>query len=298
MKHVGVFVMLAGCVVTGPAEDVQESSTQYVNITDLASVDQGAWFDAVGKLNTELVATGAPYTPLTFYCSVSSKAGSVKDCAWTLAASQFAVDPTTAAIELDVPTFQCHIHPKTTATKLVALLESSSDALHEPLPGTTSIFDSLAACFANPIGATPINTTTSATPTYVDASAYYATAANQAKWTASYAELAAGFDFVCGDTFCSSDYSDLQSMQLACAITRSTGNIKGCTWAFAGSFTTVATSGELALTSKSWQCPVAVKGTLAQLIAAETSTTDPNDGVHRVLPGGVDAYDSIAGCLP
>ena len=103
---------------------------------------------------------------------------------------------------------------------------------------------------------------------------------------------------VCGDTFCSSDYSDLQSMQLACAITKSTGNVKGCTWAFAGSFTTVATSGELALTSKAWQCPVAVKGTIAQLIAAETSTTDTDDGVHRVLPGGIDAYDSISGCLP
>lgn len=70
-------------------------------------------------------------------------------------------------------------------------------------------------------------------------------------------------------------------MQLACAITKSSGNIKRCTWAFAGSFTTVATSGELALTSKSWQCPVAVKGTLGQLIAAETSMTDACRDVIR-----------------
>src|SRR6185437_1667328 len=129
--------------------------------------------------------------------------------------------------------------------------------------------------------------------TYVEASAYYATAANQAKWAAAYAELKRGFDAVCGDTFCSSDFSDLQSMQLACAITKSTGNIKGCTWAFAGSFATVAASGELAITSQSWQCPIAVKGTIAQMIAALTSTTDTNDGVHRVLPGGAIAYDSI-----
>src|SRR6185312_16038732 len=103
---------------------------------------------------------------------------------------------------------------------------------------------------------------------------------------------------VCGDTFCSSDYNDLWSMQLECAITKSTGNIKGCTWAFAGSFTTVATSGALELTSQSWQCPLAAKGTISQLITALTSTTDTNDGVHRVLPGGAIAYDSISGCLP
>ena len=137
-------------------EDTQASATQYVNITDFSSIDQGAWFDAIGKLNGEFAAAYAGYTPLTFYCSVSSKEGSVKDCAWTFAASNAGVDPTSAALAFDVPTFQCHIHPKTTATKLVALLESSSDAIHETLPGTTSIADALAGCFADPIGATPV----------------------------------------------------------------------------------------------------------------------------------------------
>jgi hypothetical protein len=314
MKRVAICLVLAaitGCAISPETsnENTQDSSaTQYVNIEDLATIDQGAWFDAIAKLNSEFAAlcpstfctSGAytTYTPLTFYCAVSSKEGSVKDCAWTFAATNAAVDATTAAIQFDVPTFQCHIHPKTTATKLVALLESSSDAIHEVLPSTTSIADSLAACFANPIGATPITATTSAAPTYVDAVDYYTTTANRAKWSAAYAELQSGFDNVCGDTFCSSDYADLWSMQLACAVTKSTGNIKGCTWAFAGSFTTVATSGELALTSRSWQCPVAVKGTVSQMISALTSTTDTNDGVHRLLPGGTDAYDSIAGCLP
>ncbi len=297
------------------------SATQYVNIEDFATIDQGAWFDATSKLNGEFAAlcpstfcTSGAYTtyiPLTFYCSVSSKEGSVKDCAWTFAATNAAVDASTAAIQFDVPTFQCHIHPKTIRdqARRQAARVVEPDALHEPsvrhdVPGRgltvfSSIYDSLAADrFANPIGATPLGTTSSATPTYVDAADYYTTAANRAKWSAAYAELQSGFDNVCGDTFCSSDYADLWSMQLACAVTKSTGNIKACTWAFAGSFTTVATSGELALTSRSWQCPVAVKGTVSQMIAALTSTTDTNDGVHRVLPGGTDAYDSIAGCLP
>jgi hypothetical protein len=293
VKLLVVTLMLVGaCAIDDTAEDVQESATRYVDIADFASIDQGAWFDAIAKLNREFAALGQPYTPLTFFCSVSSKLGSVKDCAWTFASSQAAVDATTAAIAFDVPTFQCHIHPRTTAKALVAVLEGSSDALHAPLPGTTSISDALAACLTAP--ATAVATD----GTYVEASAYYATAANQAKWVAAYAELKRGFDAVCGDTFCSSDFSDLQSMQLACAITKSTGNIKGCTWAFAGSFATVAASGELAITSQSWQCPIAVKGTIAQMIAALTSTTDTNDGVHRVLPGGAIAYDSISGCLP
>lgn len=290
-----------GCAVSpgggaGLDETEQAASTAYVNIMDFGATDQGAYYDLVQTLDAEYAALDATHTPLTFYCSVSSKEGSVKDCAWTFAASQFGVDGKTAAIAFDVPTFQCHIHPKTTAPKLLALLEGSSDALHEVLPGTTSIYDALADCFAHPIGATPLPAPSAAT-TYVDASAYYATAANQAKWTAARATLVAGFDDVCGDTFCSGDFTDLASLQIACAVTKSSGNVKGCAWSFAGSYTTIASSGDLALVSRAWTCPVAVSGTLAQLIAALTATST-DDGVHRVLPGGMDAYDQIAACLP
>ena len=49
---------------------------------------------------------------------------------------------------------------------------------------------------------------------------------------------------------------------------------------------------------RSWQCPLAVTGTIAQMIAALTLTTDTDDGVHRVLPGAAIAYDSISGRPP
>src|SRR5213075_1185235 len=106
----------------------------------------------------------------TFSCSVSSKLGSVKDCAWTFAAAQVDVDPRTAAILVDAPTYQCHVKMKTSATKLVQLL-AGPDPLHAALPGapvgTPSIYDQLGDCFAHPIGQTPGTFAQSGSLTYV-----------------------------------------------------------------------------------------------------------------------------------
>jgi hypothetical protein len=292
-------VVVAGCAVTGPGDEpgVEQaaSSTQYVDILDFQHTDQGAWYDLVGKLNTEFSAEhGASITPLRLFCSVTSKLGSVKDCAWTFAAAQHAVDGTTAAYDVDAVTYRCHFHPKTTATKLVATLSASANALHESLPGMTSIADALPDCFANPEGGTPL--AAGAGTTYVDADAYYTSAAYAQKWTDAKAALVLGFNNVCGDTFCGSDYSDLQSLDLGCSVTRSSGNVKACDWSFGGSFATVATTGLLDVTARTWTCPVAVKGTLSQVITTLTAT-GTDDPIQRALPGGTSAYDSIAGCV-
>ncbi len=308
---IGAAVLLSACAVGGGPSDVeaQESgATQYVNIMDFTSTDQGAWYDLVRKLDDEFDAVCgdtfcegefANLTPLTFSCSVSSKVGSVKDCAWTFAASQTGVDSTSAAISINAPTYQCHVHPKTTAPKLIALLAGSADAIHEPLPGTTgSLYDALGECFDHPIGATPVTSTVTAPPTYVEASDYYATFSSQQKWRDAKAALVQGFDHVCGDTFCSSDFGDLQSLELACAITRSTGNVKGCTWIFGGSFTTVKPSGGLEERSSTFRCPMAIHGTLTQLIATLTAP-GTTEAIRRPLPGvTTTAYDTLLGCLP
>jgi hypothetical protein len=294
-----VSLTCAGCAVSGSDSDSeweQESgATQYVDIMDFAATDQGAWYDLVRKLNAEVDEPG--YTPLTFYCAVTSKIGNVHDCAWTFTSSRHAVDPDSAAITFDAPTYECHVHPKTTAPKLIALLQASPDAIHEPLPGMTgSIADTLPDCFAHPIGATPLTVLVTDHPTYVDAGDYYTSRTNQEKWAATYAALHLGFDDVCGDTFCGGDFGDLQSLELACAITKSTGNVKSCAWTFGGSYTLVKKTGDLDLASRTWTCPVAVHGTLAQLIASLAGATG-EDAIHRALPGGTSAYDSIAGCV-
>ena len=293
-------LLLASCAVAPGSNSLDQdtSATQYVNIFDFPKTDQGAWYDLMQKLNGELVASKQfpGVTPLSFYCSVTSKAGDVHDCTWTFASSQVAVDGTTAAIDVDAPTYQCHVHPKMTSVKLIALLTDADDALHAPLPGTTSLADALPDCFAHPIDATTL--APGAGTTYVEASSYYTTAANQQKWTAAKAALVNAFDNICGDTFCSSDFNDLQSLTFACAVTKSTGNVKSCAWTFGGSFPNVAANGALAPTSQTFTCTVPVHGTIAQLITTLTNTTDSEDAIHRALPGGTaSAYDALT-CLP
>jgi len=293
-------VMLSACALADvdpdAAEEQESGATQYVNILDFAKTDQGAWYDLVRAVNAQVAAEDSAHTPLTLFCSVTSKRGDIKDCAWTFASSQAVVDGATAAIAVDAPTFQCHIAPKTTAPRLIALLQGSANALHEPLPGTTSLADALPDCFAHPIGGSALPAV--AAGTYVEASAYYTTTTNQQKWSDAKTALVAGFDRVCGDTFCSGDFTDLQSLTFACAITKSTGNVKSCAWTFGGSWTLVAKTGGLALTSQSFTCPVAMHGTIAQLITTLTAT-GTEDAIRRPLPGTTaTAYDALLGCLP
>jgi len=302
---------IASACVASPGADgsiAEESgATQYVNIMDFAKTDQGAWYDLERKLAGELASVCgdtfcegdfANLQPLTFSCSVTSKTGSVKDCAWTFAGSYAFTDPKTAAIRVDAPAFVCHVAPKTTSVKLIALLQSSADAIHETLPGTTgSLYDALVDCFQHPIGGTPFTPpSTSGTPgTYVDADQYYASAANQTRWRAGVAALTRAFDDICGDTFCGGDFGDLRALQLQCAITRSSGNVKSCAWIFGGSVTTIATTGAVTPTARTWTCPVAMHGTIAQL----TTTLTAPDVIHHTLPGmTTSAYDAISSCLP
>jgi hypothetical protein len=291
-----------GCALASdPIEGEQESGvTQYVSIVDFPAIDQGAWYDAAARVNHTFTASGehAGITPLTLSCAVTSKLGVVHECAWTFATSEAAVDPHTAALAFDSPTFQCRVHPKTTAAKLVAFLASTADPLHDPLPGGPALADGLADCFQHPIGATPLAPVVVTSPTYVAASAYYSTASYRARWQSAIAALVAGFDNICGDTFCGSDYGDLHALQLECAVTKSTGNVKSCAWVFGGSFSMVATDGSVNETSRTFRCAVPVKATLAQLadtwVAAGT-----DDALHRTLPGSTTtAYDALGGCLP
>ncbi len=229
---------------------------------------------------------------------MTSKAGNVKDCAWNFAASSLEVDSRTAAILVDAPTFECHIKMKTTATKLAAVL-ATEGSLYAPLPGAPSIYDQLSECFEHPIGATAPVFATEGVERYVSSRDYY-TGAGIDRWYAARQALKDGFDNVCGDTFCSSDYSDLQSLDLQCAVTKSTGNVKSCAWVFGGSYFWVPDerSGTLVTEHHTYNCPFTIKGTLSQLI---TTLTAPGtqSAIRRPLPGTTaTAYDALLGCLP
>jgi hypothetical protein len=296
--------------VTGANEGADESAvgaTQYVDIIDFGGIDGAAWYDVESKLAAQFNSTCADtycegafanLTPLSFNCSVSSIQGVVHDCAWTLAGSRSEIDPATALISVDPRTFECDIYPKTTAKKLLALLQNSADPMHEPLPGVGTIDNAVEDCIAHPIGGTPLPVLSTSPLTYTSAADYYATAANKAKWTGAVAAAVRGFDNICGDTFCGSDFGDLRSIDLECAITKSSGNVKSCAWTFGGSYALPAANGALTETSKTFRCDFTMHGTISQLIASWSAPGTDNP-IQRPLPGvTATAYDALAGCLP
>jgi len=300
---------LIGCVSLEDDSTIDEqdsTATQYVDIFDFNGIDQGAWYDSTNKLNASFVQmckdSGGcgdypDLTPLTFRCAVTSKIGNIHDCAWTFAGSQSAVDPTSAAIALDAPTFQCHSKPLTNAKKLAAFLQSSTNPLTDTLPGGGTLGDGLADCFTHPLDSTPITIESDPAGVYVAATDYYHTGANQTRWQQTIAALKLGFDNICGDTFCGGDMGDLQSLDLTCAITKSTGNVKSCAWVFGGSLLEVGKGGAESATSKTFRCNLAMHATISQLmdllVAAGPSAID------TPLPGTTGtAYDALGGCLP
>ena len=288
---------------SGSTDSDQQAAgaTQYVDIMDFKTTDQGAWYDTIGKLNQELTSSGSfpGIVPLTFGCSVSSKEGTVHDCAWSFASADVGVDSKSAVIGVEAATYVCHVHPKTSAATLIALLSGSNDAIHEILPGgTTSIDDTLADCFAHPIGGTPLTTTVTSPATYVDSDDYYTATASVAKWNATKGAFVLGFDNICGDTFCGSDFGDLESLALTCSVTKSTGNIKSCIWVFGGSWHSPDKTGAVDVTAKTFSCPFSVHGTVPQLVTTMTAAGTDNP-IQRALPGSTaSAYDALGGCLP
>ncbi len=305
---VSLIAGLASCATTGTNDlsgDEQDSTTTFVEIQEFGTNPaEDAWYSINSKLQSEFnEVCGDTFcegdfpniAALRLYCSVTSKNATIRDCAWAFTASTHEIDTKTAAVIPNAVTYQCHFKPKTTGPKLITLLTNSTDAIHATLPGMGSIYDTLSDCFGHPIGTTPVNVSP-LTTTYVDAADYYTSSASQG-WTASVKNLHTAFDNVCGDTFCSSDYADVQALDLGCSVTKSSGNMKTCIWNFGGSYTTIAKNGALALVSKTWSCPVQVHGTIGQMISVLTSTTDNTDAIHRTLPGGTSAYDSIVGCV-
>lgn len=310
------FLGLGACALA-PADAGDEATeealaTTYVDILDFwqTPVAQGQWLDARRKLDTEFndvcgdTFCGGDYANLTslgFTCGVSSKLGSIRDCVWTFTGSAELVDPTTSALTTSIPSWQCHVKPKTTAAKLSALLSADGPepALRRILPGTTtSLYDVLGECFQHPIDATPLSPQYPPKVTYVEALDYASDTGGQSTWLDARGGLKSDFDDVCGDTFCGGDYGNLQALRFVCSITHSTGNVKRCEWLFGGSYATVSErTGAVTVNARAFRCHVPVKGTEKQLAKALTQASS-TPAIRRALPGGTaSAYDALLDCL-
>ncbi len=308
-------ISLGGCVAQAvddtSSEVEQDVTSTFVNILDFPKTDQGQWYNVIHALNAQFNSEcgdtfcegdWSNLVPLTFGCSVTNKAGNVKDCIWTFAATAVDVDPRNAAVLVNAPTFQCHIAMKTTAVKLAKLLSTATDKLRVPLPGAPaskpSINEQLSDCFNHPIGSVPNVLSTTGPESYVSARDFYTSNAGINRWYAARGALHAGFENVCSDTFCSSDFSDLQDMDFTCSVAKSSGNVKTCTWTLAGSYYVVREhGGAIDETVKTWKCNVPVTGTLGKLLDT-LNAPGTTDAIHRPLPGGTtSAYDALAACF-
>ena len=144
-----------------------------------------------------------------------------------------------------------------------------------------------------------------AAPAYVDAITYFDGAALLAPggYYASLESLKRQFDFVCGDTFCEGEYSNLTSLAIDCSIDQAHDAIGECAWTFAGSYTDVdAVTGHLDVKHRVVVCALPIQGTAAELAsylkAAQAGELAGQGLQETALPGSRKTlYDVIASCL-
>ncbi len=137
-------------------------------------------------------------------------------------------------------------------------------------------------------------------PAFVDARDYPAPGMGHERFLAAERTLVAGFDDVCGDTFCEGQYYNLQAMRLRCSVRPATGEVGSCVWTFAGSETGVRTSGRIDVDLGSYACelPLAAGTPLRQLLEVWETAGSGHDALHAPLPGTTgNTYDALVDCL-
>ncbi|MBB3227937.1 hypothetical protein FHW69_002569 [Luteibacter sp. Sphag1AF] len=105
------------------------------------------------------------------------------------------------------------------------------------------------------------------------------------------------FDFICGDTFCEGDYSNLRSIRFTCSADSRKGYMQECLWTFFGSYDEVLpATGEVTTNSHFFQCriPLAPRTPVEDFYSA----LEASDPMEAPLPGtGVPIYEVLTECL-
>ena len=132
---------------------------------------------------------------------------------------------------------------------------------------------------------------------YVDARLYPDQGSGWERFRGVERALVAGFDDVCGDTFCEGEYYNLQAMRLRCSVHAASGRVGECRWTFAGSNMTVdAATGAVTVDVRDWACrlPLASYTPLPLLLG----TLQGQDAIDTALPGTrTTVYEGLTTCL-
>jgi hypothetical protein len=121
-------------------------------------------------------------------------------------------------------------------------------------------------------------------------------AADLARWETFSGALKKSFDNVCGDTYCSGDYSNLTTVGLVCSITQSS-YVKECNWTLGGSIEYVdGATGAFTIDARIFPCTIPVKMKFDDFMNALDDGGDQS--IKWDLPGtGQSFYDGIGACL-
>jgi hypothetical protein len=287
------------------AEDADASSqTTYVELGDFLTTetDTNAWLDLRRALaqgfddvcgDTFCEGDYSNLESLEFNCSVSSKIGKVRECAWTFAASDDRVVATTGEVAATVPFFICRVTPHAKAGELLTAL--AADPLHTVLPGLEkSLYDSLSDCFDAPQDLEPL-------PEPVDGPFHDVADTLEGDevdaWYEMLRNVREDFDQRCGDSFCEGEFTNLTALRLRCSEDEA-GMLASCSWSFAGSDTSPKKNGKLRFDRDATTCSFPVSGTPLELAQALGNACAGESPLMRPLPGSeATLYDALVGCL-
>lgn len=233
-------------------------------------------------------------TALDFTCSVTKKRGKVRECAWTIAASDEVVRAADGTVAASVPFFVCRVRPTGYTREFLSAL--ASDPLHARAPGLSgSLVDALGDCFEAPIGGATLPAPGEGR--FVDA-ADGLEGDDVDAWFAMTRGLATDFDERCGDTFCEGDFTNLASLRIKCSENLDTGKIGRCAWSFAGSDASPKSDGLLKVTRDATTCTFTADATPHELAVALSPDADGESPLMRTLPGtNATIFDALVDCL-
>jgi hypothetical protein len=117
------------------------------------------------------------------------------------------------------------------------------------------------------------------------------------RWMAVNQALRAGFDRICGDTFCEGDYANLSHIQLNCSSTAKAHKLKGCTWVFGASLEYVdPATGHITNDARVFTCNIPVAGNASSMLDALSAAGER--ALETPLPAtGKSFYDALGDCF-
>lgn len=157
----------------------------------------------------------------------------------------------------------------------------------------------LASAGSAPARPTPNPSGTLSKREYIDARSYFTEPEDIDRWYALTSSLKAGFDAICGDTFCEGEYTNYESLAFRCSVEQNTGILGECVWSFAASSDDIESStGEVRVHTETWRCAMPlVAGTRAGSFL-EALSVPGQEPLYAALPGTERAlYDGLIDCL-